>query len=342
MSKSTTYKDAGVDIEKAENALKRVKKRIVNTYTPEVLSGVGLFGSFYDLSEHSLQEPVLVASTDGVGTKLKVAILSNRHNTIGQDLVNHCINDIATCGAKPIFFLDYIASGNLEPGVYADVVSGMALACKNAGIPLIGGETAELADFYAPGDYDISGTIIGLVEKSKIIDGSTIKPGDILIGVESNGLHTNGYTLARRVLLNQFSLDDEIEEFEKTLADELLRIHSNYYPLISEVTGQFQVKGISHITGGGIVKNTQRLFAQKQSSQKTEFDLKVDWGSWPVPPIFDLIQKHGDVPIDDMRQTFNMGIGLILIVDPQTAPQLLEFGEQFSHRFYRIGSVEQD
>ncbi|MCB9087400.1 MAG: phosphoribosylformylglycinamidine cyclo-ligase [Calditrichae bacterium] len=333
MSRKTTYKDAGVDIEKAESSFRNLKDRINATHTPAVLSGVGLFGGFYDLSETGCREPVLVSSVDGVGTKLKVAILANRHHTVGQDLVNHCINDIAVCGAKPLFFLDYFACGHLDPAVYEEVITGITVGCKNAGVALIGGETAEMPDFYQAGEYDMSGTIVGVVEKSRIIDGRDIASGDLLIGISGNGLHTNGYTLARKVLLEAFEIDQYHEPLQGSVADELLKIHPNYYPLIQKVTDAFPVKGISHITGGGIEKNTRRLL-------QDGLQLNVNWGNWPVPPVFDLIQQTGGVPVEDMRQTFNMGIGLIFIIDPQYKEDLLKHGKLFPYQFYHIGMVE--
>ncbi|RMH80528.1 MAG: phosphoribosylformylglycinamidine cyclo-ligase [Calditrichaeota bacterium] len=332
MSKPITYKDAGVDIEKAESALSRLKQRIARTHTPEVLTGIGLFGGFYDLSGLGLSEPVLVASTDGVGTKLKVAMMAGRHDTVGQDLVHHCINDIAVCGAQPLFFLDYFATGILEPSVYEAVISGIAHACENAGIPLIGGETAEMPDFYAPGEYDLCGTIVGAVEKSRIIDGSNIAPGDVLVGVAGNGLHTNGYTLARKVLFSHYSLDAKVEELGCSLADELLKIHPNYYPVIRRVVETVEVHGIAHITGGGIEKNTRRLLREG-------LNLRIDWGSWPVPPIFGLIQRLGRVPEEDMRQTFNLGIGLVVVVAPEQMALVMETIEQAGHSAHPIGNV---
>ncbi len=333
MKKQTTYKTAGVDIEKAERSLNRLKGKIAATYTPEVLSGVGQFGGFYDISQHGLKKPVLVSSTDGVGTKLKVAILANRHDTVGQDLVNHCINDIAVCGAKPLYFLDYFASGKLAPRVYEAVMSGLAEGCRNAGIPLIGGETAEMPDFYATGDYDMCGTIVGIVEKSKIITGKDICAGDLLIGVSGNGLHTNGFSLARKVLLEKFAIDEPIAALGGAfLADELLKIHPNYYPLISAVTEKIAVHGISHITGGGIVKNTNRLLPDGLS-------LKIDWQSWEWPPIFQLIQETGNVPAADMRQTFNLGIGLVFIIAPDQQRQLVDAARNSKHQLVPIGTV---
>ncbi len=331
--KQITYRDAGVDIKKAESSLAAIKQLIQKTHTPEVLSGIGLFGGFYRLPG-GLKHPVLVASTDGVGTKLKVAILANKHDTIGEDLVNHCINDIATSGARPLFFLDYFAMGELEPAVYHQVVAGIARGCQKAGIPLIGGETAEMPDFYAPGDYDISGTIVGLVEEDHIITGKRIQPGDVLIGLASNGLHTNGYTLARKVLLSQYQLDQQIPELGTSLVEELLKVHINYLPEIQTVTEKFTVHGIAHITGGGIEKNTARLLPPG-------LRLAIQWDAWPRPPIFQLIQKLGNVPETDMRQTFNLGIGLVFVVPPNAADEILQFLQQNSTwPAYRIGAVE--
>lgn len=332
MKKPRTYKDAGVDIDKAEKALSSVKASIAATYNDRVLSGIGLFGSFYDISTLEINKPVLVSSTDGVGTKLKVAVLSGKHRTVGQDLVNHCINDIAVCGARPLYFLDYFASGILDPQVYHEVMSGLAFGCKTAEIPLIGGETAEMPDFYAMGDYDMCGTITGIVERDNIIDGSKIDRGDILVGVGGNGLHTNGYTLARHVLLESFALDQHIDKLGHTLTDELLRIHPNYFPFIQEVRQLVSPHGMAHITGGGIEGNTRRLL-------HADFTLEIDWKSWPQPPIFDLIRVTGDVPEEDMRRTFNLGIGLVLIVNPQDAKKLLDSQRVAGFPLYQIGKV---
>lgn len=332
MKKPTTYKSAGVDIEKAEHSLKQLKARIEETHTPRVIKGVGLFGGFFDLNNLDIEHPVLVASTDGVGTKLKIAMMTGRHDTIGQDLVHHCINDIAVSGAHPLFFLDYFASGRLESGVFEEVVSGITIACKNANIPLLGGETAEMPDFYQPGDYDLCGTIVGVVEKEKIIDGSQIEKGDILIGVHSNGLHTNGFTLARKVLFSKYSPDEFIPSLNTTLAEELLKIHRNYYPLIQQVLTQFTVRGIAHITGGGLVKNIPRLFRKGLS-------MRIDWKSWEIPPIFQLIQNTGNVPMEDMQTTFNMGIGLVFIIPKNEVDSLFSFGNSIGERMMKIGEI---
>lgn len=332
MAKKMTYKTAGVDIDKAEASLARVKSRIVDTHDHRVLRDVGLFGGFYDISRMGLRSPVLVASTDGVGTKLKVAMLANRHDTVGQDLVNHCINDIAVCGARPLFFLDYFASGNLEPHVYEEVLNGLTHACKIAGVPLIGGETAEMPDLYQPHEYDMCGTVVGIVDRTRIIDGSGIAAGDLLVGVTSNGLHTNGFTLARRVLLDTYDIEDTIPELGRTLAEELLRVHINYASLIAAATEHLPVKGIAHITGGGIVGNTRRLLPEGCA-------VAVDWSAWEVPAIFRLIQETGEVPEEDMRRTFNMGVGLVFVMDPSRVDELLEIGREFPFSLFPMGRI---
>ena len=332
MSEPITYKDAGVDIEKKEETFSRIKKKISATRTPEVLTDVGLFGGFYQFPINRFQEPVLVSSTDGVGTKIKVAFMANNHNTIGQDLVNHCINDIAVCGAKPLFFLDYFACGKLVPTIYEEVLEGITQACKTVGIPLIGGETAEMPDFYQQSEYDLAGTIVGAVDKSKVINGRNIKRGDVLIGVSSNGLHTNGFTLARRVLFPKFKLEDHVEELGCTLGDELLKLHANYYPLIAEAVAKFDIKGIVHVTGGGILKNSQRLLPENLS-------IDIDWNSWEAPYIFQLIQKTGNVPEADMRQTFNMGIGLIFILSADQSKNFIQWGNKTEFGWSNIGKV---
>ncbi len=327
-----TYKDAGVDIQKAENSLTVVKAAIKRTHNPKVLADIGLFGGFFRLPE-GYRNPVLVASTDGVGTKLKVAIMANRHDTIGADLVNHCINDIATSGARPLFFLDYFAMGQLEPGVFQSVVTGIAAACEASGVALIGGETAEMPDFYRPGEYDISGTIVGIVEEAHIINGKQIQEGDQLIGIASNGLHTNGYTLARRVLLNHFQLDEIVPELKSSLADELLRVHINYFKEIQTAITTGGIHGIAHITGGGIENNTRRLLPEGLS-------LAIHWEAWERPAIFQLIQQLGNVPEEDMRQTFNLGIGLVLVVSPNFVAAVMErLKKQSPWPVYHIGEV---
>lgn len=327
-----TYKDAGVDIEKKDAAFRRIKQKISGTNTPEVITDVGLFGGFYQFPSDKFKKPVLVSSADGVGTKIKVAFMANKHDTVGQDLVNHCINDIACCGAKPLFFLDYFACGKLDPQIYEQVLNGITYACKQAQIPLIGGETAEMPDFYQESEYDLAGTIVGAVDKTRIIDGSRIEKGDVLIGVSSNGLHTNGFTLARKVLFYDYKLDDHFDELGCTLGEELLKVHTNYYPLISQAVDKFDIRGIVHVTGGGIVKNSQRLLPDYLS-------IEVDWDRWDAPMIFQLIQKAGNVPEADMKQTFNMGVGLILILNKQQKKELLEWGREIGFELFEMGAT---
>ncbi len=332
MKKSVTYREAGVDIEKAEQSLSNVKKLISQTHNPRVLKDIGAFGGFYELPVEDYHRPVLISSTDGVGTKLKIAMMMNRHNTVGQDLVNHCINDIAVCGAQPLFFLDYYGCGILDAHVFEQIVEGLATACHEAGLPLIGGETAEMPDIYTPGEYDLVGTIVGIVDKEKIIDGQTIREGDVIIGVSSTGLHTNGFSLARKVLFPAMKPEDYVEQIGNLLGDELLKVHRNYLPAIREITGKFPVKGMAHITGGGLYKNTIRVIPD---GLKPEFD----WSSWNVPPIFQLIQDAGNVPVNDMRQTFNMGIGLVFILEKKYEAHILSYSENLRAHFTPVGKI---
>lgn len=266
-----------------------------------------MFGAFYEPDFSGYDKPVLVSSVDGVGTKLKIAIDMNKYDTIGQDLVNHCVNDIAVCGAKPLFFLDYYATGKLNPDKAADVIKGFATACKENDCALIGGETAEMPGLYEENDFDVSGTIVGVVDKSKIIDGKRIQKGDYLIGFPSNGLHTNGYSLARKVLLEKFNVNDFIPELNNTLGDELLKIHKSYLSLITTLKNSVDIKGLSHITGGGIVGNTSRIIPK-------DLKLLIHWGAWEMPAIFKLIQQTGNISSDEMHKVFNCGIGLIAVI----------------------------
>lgn len=333
MAKQITYKDAGVDIEKAEKSLARVKNAIARTHNKNVLKNIGAFGGFYEFPINEYRQPVLISSTDGVGTKLNVAVKAGKHDTVGQDLVNHCIDDIAVCGAKPLFFLDYFASGKLEPAVYESVILGFATACEKAGLPLIGGETAEMPDLYPDGEYDLAGTIVGVVEKEEIIDGSAIQAGDWMVGVPSSGLHTNGYSLARKVLFSHYQPHDFVEELDCTVAEELLKIHINYYPVIKAVREKYPVRGMAHITGGGLFKNTIRVVPEGLTP-------KFDYGNWPEPPIFGLIRRLGNVPEEDMRQTFNLGIGLVFVLPENAARKLLEEQEALGEPFYKVGTIE--
>ncbi len=305
-----TYKAAGVDIEAGEKTVDKIKGYAKSTFNKSVLTDIGMFGAFYEPDFSEYKNPVLVSSVDGVGTKLKIAIEMDKHDSIGQDLVNHCVNDIAVCGAEPLFFLDYYATGKLSPDKAADVIKGFAIACKENNCALIGGETAEMPGMYDENDYDVSGTIVGVVDKSKIIDGKKIKKGDLLIGFPSTGLHTNGYSLARKVLLDKFSVNDFIPEINNTLGNELLKIHKSYLPLIKKLKNSLEVKGLSHITGGGIIGNTSRILPAGLS-------LDIHWGAWEMPAIFKLIQNTGNISNEEMHKVFNCGIGLIAVISPE-------------------------
>ncbi len=302
-----TYKDSGVDIDAGEKMVNMIKNEVASTFNKNVLSQIGLFGGFFKVPT-GYDNPVLVSSVDGVGTKLKLAFLMNKHDTIGQDLVNHCVNDIAVCGAKPLYFLDYLGTGKLEPDVGANIVKGMAKACRENECALIGGETAEMPGFYQKGEYDISGTVVGIVEEKEIIKGVNINKGTILIGLPGNGLHTNGYSLARKVLLEKYKVDRYIDDLSCTLGEELLKIHPSYLSTITNLRKEINLLGLSHITGGGIEGNTKRIL-------KADQQLKIDWQAWEWPSIFKIIQKEGNVPTKDMKRTFNLGIGLIMVIN---------------------------
>ena len=327
------YEDAGVSIKTGDETVNKIKSYAKSTFNKSVLSDIGLFGAFFqpDLSEY--KEPVLVSSVDGVGTKLKVAIEFNKHDTIGQDLVNHCVNDIAVCGAEPLFFLDYMAFGKLDTAIASEIVKGFSIACKENGCALIGGETAEMQGVYQIGDYDLSGTIVGIVEKSKIIKGDKIVSGDVLIGIPSSGLHTNGYSLARKVLLEKYKLNERISTLDRSLGEELLTVHRSYLRLIRNMKAKLELKGISHITGGGIVGNTNRILPRV-------LKLKIDWSNWEVPPIFKLIQDVGDISDEEMREVFNMGIGLIFIISKTNVEFALKFAKELNEQFIVVGQVE--
>jgi phosphoribosylformylglycinamidine cyclo-ligase len=326
-----TYKDAGVDIDKGEQAVSDAKELIRSTFTPEVLSNVGSFGGLFELKTEGFRNPVLVASTDGVGTKLRVAVMAGKHDTVGEDLVNHCINDIAVLGAKPLFFLDYYATARLEPRVFRQVIEGFSRGCKNGACALIGGETAEMPGIYHGDDYDLCGTIVGIVDKPSIISGKSIRRGDILIGIDSNGLHTNGYSLARRVLFDRYSVDDHIDALGETISDALLRVHTSYLPHIQSLL-DLDPHGFAHITGGGIEGNTKRLLPD-------DLSLQIDWSGWSRPAIFELIQKTGNVPEEDMRRAFNLGIGMIAIVPPGSVSTVRDRLTAFQEQHRIIGEV---
>ncbi len=326
------YNEAGVNIEAGEKTVEKIKVYAKSTFNKNVLSGIGHFGAFYQIDLNRWKNPVLVSSVDGVGTKIKIAFKMNRHDTIGQDLVNHCVNDIAVCGAEPQYFMDYLAFGKLEPDKAEQIIKGFSIACKENGVALIGGETAEMPGLYSPDEYDLSGTIVGIVEKEKIIDGSGVKKGDVLIGLPSTGLHTNGYSLARKVLFDRFKLEDKLEEFEGTLGEELLKIHKSYLKTINILKENLAIAAFSHITGGGIIGNTKRVVPENLS-------IKIDWNSWDVPPIFKLIQKTGEIDDAEMRHVFNLGIGLIAILNKNDADKAIELLKSVDESGVIIGEI---
>lgn len=329
-NKKFTYKDSGVDIQAGENLVNSIKNVVKETHNARVVSNIGGFGGLFSADFGTMQNPVLVSSVDGVGTKLIVAFKSEKYDTVGQDLVNHCVNDIAVCGATPLFFLDYFSTGKLEQQVGFDVVSGFAKACKENGVALIGGETAEMPDIYDKGEFDLAGTIVGVVDRDQLITGEKIQKGDLLMGFKSSGLHTNGYSLARNVLFSEFDVNDKPDELDRSVGEELLQVHRSYLKIISELKDVDGVNGFSHITGGGIVGNTKRILPDG-------LKLDIDWQSWKRPSIFNLIQKTGNVPEDDMRATFNLGIGLIAVVSESAVDEVEEKFKELDEILFKIG-----
>ena len=332
------YARAGVDIDAATDAVDRMKAHIKTTLTPGALSETGSFGGMFALSALGpLQDPVLVSSIDGVGTKLKIAFATGRHGTIGKDLVSHCVNDILVQGARPLFFLDYFGTGRLEPEVAAEVVRGLADGCREAGCALLGGETAEMPGLYASGEYDLAGCIVGLVERGKIVDGKSVRPGDVVIGLASDGLHTNGYSLARQALLEDagMPLDAPVPELgNETLADALLWPHRCYAPAVLPLLALSPppIKAMAHITGGGFVDNIPRVLPEGVG-------VRIDLDAWEVPPLFRLIQSAGGVSDAEMFRVFNMGIGFVLIVAPDEAKETLARLRESGETAYRLGEV---
>ncbi len=312
-SKKKAYAAAGVDVDLGNLVKSRIHGMVKATHGPEVLGKIGGFGGLFRPDFSDMKKPILVSSVDGVGTKLKVAFATGRHDTVGQCLVNHCINDIAVIGAKPLFFLDYIGAERLEPEVFEQILKGFAKACKEGGCALIGGETAQMPGMYQRGEYDLAGTIVGVVDRSKMLDGRKIRVGDKIIGLPSNGLHTNGYSLARKVLLEQLGLElsSKPAGFTKTLGEELMRVHKNYQPALSELAPGV-IKGLAHITGGGLIDNLPRVLPP-------DCNAVIDTSSWKVPAIFRLIEEGGGVDREEMYQVFNMGIGMTAVVRPKDA-----------------------
>jgi phosphoribosylformylglycinamidine cyclo-ligase len=327
----SAYTSAGVNISEGDRFVEAIKPLVKGTFSKNVVSGIGNFGAFFKIPGN-FKNPVFVASTDSVGTKIKIAIELNKHDTVGEDIVNHCVNDIAVCGASPLFFLDYLAFGKLRSKTAVDIVKGLVRGCKRNKCSLIGGETAEMPGVYQKNDYDIAGTIIGAVEKNKIIDKKNVKAGDVLIGLKSNGLHTNGYSLARKVLLKKFSLNKKIDSLGTTLGKELLKVHKSYLKPVQMVTKKIRVSSISHITGGGIIGNTKRVVPRNMR-------IKIDWNAWKPQPIFSLIQNLGKISDNEMRRVFNMGIGLIFIVRKQDADSVIRILKNIKEKHYIIGEI---
>ena len=328
------YRDAGVDIDAAVKAKATIKRLARGTFNARVLKDVGAFGGFFSIQDLP-RDAVLVSSVDGVGTKLKIAFGLNRHSTVGGDLVNHCVNDIAVHGAAPLFFLDYLATGKMKPKVATEVVRGLALACRAVGCALVGGETAEMPGFYPPDEYDLAGCIVGWVRRREIIDGGKISPGDAILGLPSLGLHTNGYSLARKVLLEQegIKLTQHVPELGRTLGEELLAPHRCYWKILKPLFAEHLLKGVVHVTGGGITDNTPRILPEGSRAL-------VRLGSWPVLPIFDLIARRGRVPEDDMLRTFNMGIGMMLIVAQRKLKRVVDILTQQREEYFPMGEIE--
>jgi phosphoribosylformylglycinamidine cyclo-ligase len=313
------YKQSGVDVDAGNEVVRRIRALAKRTFTPGVLSEIGSFGGLFDLERAGVPDPVLVASADGVGTKLRVAFMTGIHDTIGVDLVNHCVNDILVQGARPLFFLDYLATGRLEPDVAVKIVEGLARGCRENGCALLGGETAEMPGFYADGEYDVAGFIVGVVSRSRVIDGSAIESGDVLIGVPSSGLHTNGYSLARRIAFELAELRPSsiVPEMGVPVGDALLTPHRSYLKVVEPLLAANAILGMAHITGGGITDNLPRILPEGVQAV-------VDRRAWPVPPLFAWLQRTGNVPVEDMFRTFNMGIGLIIACRPSDEARVIE------------------
>lgn len=329
-----TYRDAGVNIDAADKAVREIKNLVNKTFDDRVLCDIGTFGAMYSLDTKGMDEPVLVSSVDGVGTKIKLAFMTGKHDTIGVDLVSHCVNDILVQGAKPLFFLDYLAFGKLEPHVVVEVIRGLTNGCRYAGCALIGGETAEMPGLYHPGEYDISGTIVGVVDRKKIVDGSTVQPGDVILGIPSSGLHTNGYSLARKICFDVAKLDcnDPMPGVDRTVGEALLEPHRSYATVIRVLMKIVNVKGMAHITGGGITDNLPRALPQDMGAE-------INLESWTAPPIFGFLQRTGNVEQLEMLRTFNCGMGYLVIVSADECDRALKTLDQAGSEGRLIGRV---
>ncbi len=334
MTEEISYRDAGVDIDAANDAVARIRRLARDTFTPGVMTEIGSFGGMFRADFGDMREPVLVSSADGVGTKLRVAFMTGIHNTVGYDLVCHSVNDILVQGARPLFFFDYIAAGRLVPDTIEKVIEGLARGCRETGCALLGGETAEMPGFYADGEYDIAGFIVGVVDRSEIIDGSRIEVGDVLTGLPSVGLHTNGYSLARKLLFEVagYAPDTQVEEFGCTVAEELLKPHKSYLGALEGLIGSGVIKGLAHITGGGLLENLPRILPRGVAA-------RIIQGSWPVLPVYDLLARLGNVPEPEMYRTFNMGIGMVVVTSADDAAGLRRHLDELGETYYDIGRI---
>jgi phosphoribosylformylglycinamidine cyclo-ligase len=334
MTKSITYSDAGVSIEAANAAVDKIKEMARSTFNARTLSEIGSFGGMFDAAFPSMRAPVLVASADGVGTKLKVAFETGVHDTIGRDLVNHCVNDILVQGARPLFFLDYVATGALSPAVIASVVEGMARGCRENNCVLLGGETAEMPGFYAAGEYDVAGFIVGIVDRERVIDGKRITAGDVLLALPSVGLHTNGYSLARKLFFEVagYTASTRLEELDMTVGEALLAPHLSYLHALEGLLDAGALKGLAHITGGGLIDNIPRILPAGTS-------VEIKRGSWPVLPVFTLMQQLGNVSETEMHRTFNMGVGMVVVCAEQDAAAIRTHVEARGEKIFQIGRV---
>ncbi|MBI1749703.1 MAG: phosphoribosylformylglycinamidine cyclo-ligase [Acidobacteria bacterium] len=329
------YAEAGVDISRADDAKQRIGRLARRTFTRGVLTQIGTFGALFELDRKRWREPVLVSSADGVGTKLKIAFAMGVHSTVGMDIVNHCVNDILTHGAEPLFFMDYLALGKMDPAVVEQIVDGMSRACKLAGCALIGGETAEMPGFYPPGEYDLAGFIVGAIEKRKVLDGKAVRPGDALMALPSSGLHTNGYSLARKLVFDvaRHKPEDYVAEVGGKIGAELLRPHRCYWPLLKTIVRKGWVSAMAHITGGGITENLPRVLPRGTRAL-------VELGSWPAPKIFSYLAKIGNIEREELLRTFNLGAGMILVVPAKHVGKVESELKRRREKYYRIGRIE--
>lgn len=331
---SEAYKQAGVDIQAGNEAVEKMKKHVKRTFRPEVMTDLGGFGALFKLNTKKYEKPILVSGTDGVGTKLKIAFAMDKHDTIGIDAVAMCVNDVVVQGAEPLFFLDYLACDRVIPDKIEAIVKGIADGCEQSGCSLIGGETAEMPGMYADGEYDIAGFTVGVVDEDKIIDGKSVEPGDVLIGIRSSGVHSNGFSLVRKVLLadNQLSLHQHVDSLGKTLGEELLTPTKIYVKPVLTLLEKFQIKAMAHITGGGFTENIPRVLPEGTQAE-------IDYGSWPISPIFSLVEELGKVSRQDMFRTFNMGIGMVLVVKNEDAVPVIQALEAMGEPSYLIGRI---